>query len=297
MERLPLVSVGLPVYNGAGFLRETVSSLLSQTCADFELIISDNASTDRTEDVCREVAAADSRVRYFRQPRNMGAPANWNFVVRQARARFFKWSSASDLCSQRFLAACLQPLLEDDSIVLCYGRTSYIDDENRPVVLKDQCVEALNELPSERFRHICLNLSLNNEQYGLMRRDALLKTRLDRPYPHGDLVLMAELALLGKFKLLPETLLLRRAAPGHWTGMMGAEELDALFWPGRRPKAPVLYLRRHLDYMRSALSSPVSWPERLRAAEFALRFAYWRRDELKRDLLQVMRLGRTPAGS
>jgi glycosyltransferase involved in cell wall biosynthesis len=286
--------MGVPVYNEENYLRETLESLLAQTCGDFEIIVSDNASTDGTEAICREFAAADPRLRYIRQTANIGAPANWNFVAREARGRYFKWSSASDLVLPHFLQSCIQPMEADSSIVLCYGKTSYIDGEGKPFQFRDNDVEALEERPSERFERICQYLSVNNEQYGLMRRDALLKTRLDRMYPHGDLVLMAELALLGKFKLLSEHLLIRRAAEGHWTGMMPDEEINALFWPGARPKARIFYIRRHLDYLWTAMSSPVSIGERLRAFQYALRLAYWRKRELRRELGVLLLRNGTP---
>ncbi len=77
---MPAVSIGLPVYNGDNFLAEAIDSILRQTMEDFELIISDNASTDRTEEICREYAAGDSRIRYYRNESNLGAMANYNLV-------------------------------------------------------------------------------------------------------------------------------------------------------------------------------------------------------------------------
>ena len=76
LGKSPRVSIGMPVYNGAAFLKESLDSLLSQTYGDFELIISDNASTDETESICRSYAAGDPRVRYQRQEENRGANAH-----------------------------------------------------------------------------------------------------------------------------------------------------------------------------------------------------------------------------
>ena len=214
MPSAPLVSVGLPVFNGEGFLPATLASVMGQTFSDFELVISDNASTDRTAEICQDLARSDSRVRYFRQRVNIGAPANWNFVAREARGRFFKWCSASDVCLPQLLEVCSAQLLKQPQAVLCAGKTGYVDESGNAVKMPENDIESLELRPSERFRHICLNLCINNAQYGLIRRAALMQTRLDRPYPHGDRVLMAELAMLGKFVLLPETLLLRRASSG-----------------------------------------------------------------------------------
>lgn len=289
MIEAPLVSIGLPVYNGEAHLQTVIESLLSQTLKNFELIISDNASSDRTEEICTEFARRDSRIRYIRQVRNLGAPANWNLVVRLGRGRFFKWASDSDVCDPKFLESCVRSMVEDESIVLCLGSTRYVDDRGDPITVDVRDLEVLEPRPSDRFRRVCMNLAMNNEQYGVIRTDVLLRTRLDRPYPHGDLVLMAELALLGKFKLLPEVLLTRRIAPGHWARMMSREALDRMFWPNDRPRARIVMLRRHLDYMRTALTAPIDWPERLSAAGFAMRFAYWKKREIGEDVISLIR--------
>ena len=210
-------------------------------------------------------------------------------MAREARGRFFKWCSASDVCLPQLLEVCSAQLLKQPQAVLCAGKTGYVDESGNAVKMPENDIESLELRPSERFRHICLNLCINNAQYGLIRRAALMQTRLDRPYPHGDRVLMAELAMLGKFVLLPETLLLRRASPEHWTTMMSTDQLDALFWPGAKPRHSALIIRRHLDYVRAALTSPVRMSERLRATAFALRFAYWRKSDIVRDLVESVR--------
>ena len=101
------VSIGVPVYNGEEFLEETLDSLLSQTFEDFELIISDNASTDGTGDIARRVAARDSRVRYHRRHQNLGLAANYNGLVTMASGELFKWATADDPCRPAFLEQCL----------------------------------------------------------------------------------------------------------------------------------------------------------------------------------------------
>lgn len=93
----PQVSIGMPVHNGARFIREAIDSLLAQTFSDFELIISDNASIDITEAICREYAAMDQRIRYVRQPENLGATANFIFVLDKAVGRYFMWAAADDI--------------------------------------------------------------------------------------------------------------------------------------------------------------------------------------------------------
>ena len=103
MPAHPRVSIGLPVYNGELFLENALDSILSQTYSDFELIISDNASDDKTEEICRSYAARDKRVRYSRNAHNLGAAPNYNRVYHLARGRYFKWASHDDVLAPEFL--------------------------------------------------------------------------------------------------------------------------------------------------------------------------------------------------
>jgi glycosyltransferase involved in cell wall biosynthesis len=93
---IPKVSIGMPVFNGEKFIREALDSLLAQTFTDFELIISDNASTDATETICREYEVRDERVRYVRQVENLGAAANFQFVLDEGRGEYFMWAAHDD---------------------------------------------------------------------------------------------------------------------------------------------------------------------------------------------------------
>src|SRR5919112_5909956 len=106
MTARPRVTIGLPVYNGERFLEQALDGLLAQTFTDFELIISDNASTDRTPEICQAYAARDSRIRYVRQPENIGAGPNHNILVPMARGEYFKWASHDDLYDPDLVAKC-----------------------------------------------------------------------------------------------------------------------------------------------------------------------------------------------
>ena len=177
----PLVSIGLPVYNGERFLAQALDSLLGQTLQDFELIISDNASTDGTADICLDYAARDARIRYIRQPSNIGAPRNWNFVALEARGRYFKWASADDFCDPRMLEKCVAVLSADPSVVLCYGRACIVDEEtgeHRPFA---HDFSAVDPRPSERFKTVFRSLVLKQRAQGVIRLDVLRRTSLEPP--------------------------------------------------------------------------------------------------------------------
>ena len=105
---VPLVSMGMPVYNGAKYLREALDSLLAQTYKDFELVISDNASTDDTAKICQEYARKDRRIRYIRRKENVGGWKNFDFVRREARGRYFVWAAHDDLRGKSYLEKCLK---------------------------------------------------------------------------------------------------------------------------------------------------------------------------------------------
>jgi hypothetical protein len=165
-----------------------------------------------------------------------------------------------------------------------FGKTSYVDDGGEPVILPDRDVEVREDSPYVRFRKVCDHLSMNNEQYGLIRRDALMRTGLVRPYPHGDLVLMAELALLGTFKRIPSHVLVRRLDERDWTGMMSRETFDSLFWPDSQPQVRFDLTRRHLDYFGIGFCHDLSLAERFRVTQHALRMAYWGRRKIAAEL-------------
>jgi glycosyltransferase involved in cell wall biosynthesis len=269
----PLVTIGLPVYNGVRYLAQALESLLGQTLADLEVVISDNASTDGTSEMCLAYAARDSRIRYFRQELNIGAPRNWNFVAQQARGKYFKWASANDFCEDQMLEKCVAVLDADPGAVLCHGRTCIVDEEtseHRPFA---HDYSAMQPRPSERFRTVCRSLVLNNAQSGVIRLQALWRTRLDRPYPHGDLVLMAELALHGRFVLLPDILLYRRMGRETWSMQLKPAALQSLFHPGTQATPRLDRWRLHADYLSTVLRAPIATTEKLRILPLVARHA------------------------
>ena len=131
LSNKPCVSIGLPVYNGEKFLKETLDSILAQTFEDFELIISDNASTDRTEEICKEYAAKDRRIRYYRNKENLGAGWNNNRVFELCTGEYFKWNAHDDVCAPEFLERCIKVLVQDPTVVLCYPKVTVIDEQGK----------------------------------------------------------------------------------------------------------------------------------------------------------------------
>jgi glycosyltransferase involved in cell wall biosynthesis len=289
----PTVSIGVPAYNGERHLRAAIESLLGQTFEDFELIISDNASIDSTRDICEEFSRRDARVRYHRQPTNIGVARNWNFVARAGRGRYFKWASANDTCEPSMLAQCVKVLDEIPSAVLCYGRTRLIDDAGAIIELYKDDLAVTEDRASYRFRTLTYKLALNNAQSGLIRMNTLRHTRLVRPYIGGDLPLMAEIALLGKFWLLPDYLLNRRISEGSFSRLMSRREL-ATFWdPTSSSSGRLDVLRLHQDYIASVLRISVPLRDRVASLLIALRSMYWDHGEILRELREWIRQNRS----
>jgi glycosyltransferase involved in cell wall biosynthesis len=280
----PLVTIGVPVYNGAAFLTQTLESLLAPKLADFELLIADNASTDATPQICAAFAARDPRVRVIRHPVNIGAPRNWNCLVHEARGTYFKWASSSDRCAPGLLESCVKVLEADPGVVLCYGRTQLTDGDGRPteVYAGDQDIQLPR--PSERFEKVCRELRLNNPMCGVIRTAALRRTGLDRLYPGGDMVLTAELALYGRICLLPEVTLYRRLSEGTFTSMLTPLQAQRMYDPQAVRPLRLLNLRRHLDNFASIARAPIPAMEKLRAYRSAAKLLRWDRRKLWHEL-------------
>ncbi|HTT66619.1 MAG TPA: glycosyltransferase family 2 protein [Gemmatimonadales bacterium] len=293
MRGHPLVSVGVPVYNAERFLARALDSLLGQTLSDFELIISDNASADGTAGICEQYARADRRVRYVRQARNIGAARNWNVVAREARGVFFKWASGNDTCAPTMLEQCVRALQADPGVVLCYGRTELVDERDQPIERYAGDLAFEEERAAERFERVCSEMALNNAQCGVMRRDALRRTALDRPFAAGDVALMAELALYGKFRLLPEVLLYRRQSPGAFSLLLSPLERRRFHDPQAKAPMKLFRVRHHVDHLRSIARAPLPAREKLRVLGTALRLARWDRVHIWRELRSL--LGGAPA--
>jgi glycosyltransferase involved in cell wall biosynthesis len=212
MNAAPRLTVGLPVYNGEKYLAESLDALLGQSYGEYELIISDNASTDGTEEICRDYLARDERISYVKQPVNIGAAPNHNYVFEQSRTELFKWASHDDLYGRDLLLRCVEALDADRDLVLAHAWQAIID-ENGDVVLKvDYPLDTDNPSAPERFRSMLLTVG-GDDFYGVIRSEVLRRTPLHASYHHADRTIMAELALHGRFHQVPELLYFRRDHP------------------------------------------------------------------------------------
>ena len=217
----PTVSVGIPVYNGAKFLASALDSLLSQTFTDIEIIISDNASTDLTPEICRRYASRDGRIRYVRQKHNQGAAWNFCEVYKLSVGRYFKWAAADDICSPTYIERCVDVLDRDPTVVCCHSRTRKIDRDGNPLEhLPDptivmsrfpkRCMNGSSRYTARRYLDVLLTSGWGARCFGVIRSEALRNSQLILPTFGSEKVLMAELSLIGRYHDLPETLWYQR---------------------------------------------------------------------------------------
>ena len=211
----PLVSVGLFVYNGEQFLEEALHSILNQTFTAFELIISDNASTDRTGEIAEAYAKRDHRIRYYRSEKNMGAGWNACRVYELATGRYFKWAAVDDLLEPDFLRRCVEILESDPDCVVAYAKTKEVDENGTFIKNYLTPMRADSKDPVDRFRAMLLPLHMCYQIYGVMRMSALRQIPPQGIYVNGDGVLLTRMSLLGRFYELPEHLFISRRHSGQ----------------------------------------------------------------------------------
>jgi glycosyltransferase involved in cell wall biosynthesis len=288
-RRIPRVTVGLPVYNGERYLRECLESLLAQDFTDFELIISDNGSTDATEAICRDFSARDSRIRYLREPENRGGAWNFNRLPALARGEYFRWVCHDDRCDPTHLRTCVEALDQaPGSVILVFTGTAFIDELGAPTRRTEEMLDTRGLPPHHRYRKVARTVRYSNAMFGLFRLAPLLKTRLHAPYANSDYVLFGELALLGEFWELPGHLFHRRLHPEMSRKLNRTQESVAIWFDtskrGRRFYFPELSLIR--DQIGAVLRAPIGALEKLKALWVVPRV--WmrrRRSYIARELL------------
>jgi len=301
--RTPRVSIGLPVRNGERYLAAALDSLLAQTFTDFEVIISDNASTDATPEICLAYAARDGRIRYSRLERDIGGFPNHNRVVELAVGEYFTWASHDDLRAPDHLAQCVTVLDQDPGVVLCFSRVDQIDELGARLPEREFLARLGSADPCERWFDLVHGDWVYDPIYGVIRRDVLRRTNLLRPYADADRNLLAELALHGSFHRIGEALFCRRIHAGQSTRAFPTRR-SRIAWiaPDRAGDIAFPVLRQAWEWFRVLTRASLPWPVRWRCARIAGRWVLdWRRlmyDELgfaARALVGRMFFRRSPA--
>ncbi|WP_421656858.1 glycosyltransferase family 2 protein [Leptothermofonsia sp. ETS-13] len=284
----PRVSIGLPVFNGEAYLREAIDSLLVQTFTDFELIISDNASIDKTEEICKEYSIKDNRIRYYRNEQNIGAIPNHNLTFQLSRGEFFKWAAHDDLHSPDYLQRCVEILQQDESVILCYAKTTLIDKDGKIVGKYNATQKADSLKPNERFRDIILYEYRCYQIYGVMRSSILKKVPPLGNFQSSDNAFLARLSLLGRFYEIPEYLFFNRRHSMQGSAIVAEAGLQAYgsFFSSKQDGSIDLPRWRMLKkHCASVWDASLSWHERLSCWRHIPTWLYEKRHGLKEDLL------------
>ncbi|MEH2346789.1 MAG: glycosyltransferase [Nostoc sp.] len=305
----PRLSIGLPVYNGEKFIKEAIDSLLAQTFEDFELIISDNASTDKTEEICRAYAEKDKRICYYRNDKNIGCARNFNRVFKLSSGEYFKWAAYDDLHAPDFIEKCVEVLDQDPSIILCHSQTYFIDEEgsflqNYNIKLKADALK-----PHKRFNEL-LTKHLCYQCYGVIRSNALRMIPQMGGYGNADGILLLRLGILGRFYEIPEYLFFARSHPQQsmsmyfpnymlFTNNTKKPSLSMLpdfyaytVWFDSAKKGQILlpHWRIIWEYLLSIWRSPLSWDDRLRCHLSLYRQLKGTEYLLLKDLIKVLQV-------
>jgi glycosyltransferase involved in cell wall biosynthesis len=274
MSSKPRLSIGLPVFNGEKYLKDALDSILAQTYTDFELIISDNASTDRTPQICREYAAKDHRIRYYRNEQNLGASKNFNHAFELSSGEYFKWIAHDDVLAPEFIEKCISVLDRDPSVVLCYPKAGRIDEHGTLVGTYDRPRDKVKLDFQKSYERFGLLLSISNPCwpiFGVIRASALRMTPLFGDYIDADNTLLPEVSLLGRLFQIPEYLYFRRDHPEAYNRkycqQVGARSVnkysEQMAWWTKTGWTRLPWWRICKEYFRSVKRAPLKWPERL----------------------------------
>jgi glycosyltransferase involved in cell wall biosynthesis len=290
MPVAPYVTVGLPVYNGERLLGRAVESLLAQTFENFELVISDNGSTDRTESICRAFAGRDPRVRYHRNAENVGAARNFNRVFELGRAPYFRWAAHDDMCRPDFLARCVEVLDREPDVSLVYTRAVDVDEQDRPIKEYAPSSLATQARAADRVRDLLRNPSPCFEAFALMRREQLSQTDLIGAYTASDRTLLLEMAMRGRFHQVPEVLFLHgQHAERSVARFRCARAMNAWFDPSRAGKFTFPTWRLMNEYRRAIRRAPVDRPTRSQCERHLARWASANARPLAREVAAGVR--------
>jgi len=286
----PIVSIGMPVYNGEDLLSETLDSILAQTFANFEVVISDNASTDATPQICRAYSRRDQRIRYERADLGISIPNNFKRAFHLSHGQYFKWHAHDDLLHPEFLSHCVTILNGDPTTLVVGTRYGLIETDGSAVPFDAKLGKFVTSYGEKisvpgragtdalasgdrltRFRSMLFDVRGADEGkyiFGLIRSEALAATRLNEGYIGGDKVLLARLSLVGRFTEVTDELFFRRYHPGHVAGAEGDTWLGHIRLAKKlepdRPLTPFPLARQVSGYLRAISDANITRAEKVR---------------------------------
>jgi glycosyltransferase involved in cell wall biosynthesis len=285
----PVVSIGLPVFNGEQFLEQSLDSALAQTYSNFEVIISDNASTDRTASICERYVERDARIRYYRQPRTRAVTWNFRQVAMLARGEYFLWMAHDDLFAPQYIERCLEFLRKNPGTAVCYSKAIEIDEAGKPLASKEELLKADAGTPHQRFRELIRMEHSCESLFGMMRTSVLRKTSIHGDFPDSDRCVLAELGLYGKLHQLSEYLFFHREHGQRITKQFPTRQERMLrLNPERSLRLVFPHFRQFREYVAAIHRAPLGWRESFRCYMQMLGWLWDYRDRLVADLKYVL---------
>jgi hypothetical protein len=266
----PLVSIGVPVYNGERYLRLALESLVTQDYPNLEVIISDNASTDQTSEICREYARRDSRVVYHPAEKNMGVIWNFNRVFELSHGKYFLWAAFDDLRDSDYVSSCVGALEKQPDAVLCSTDIHFIDEYGETMELPawEYGVRPTGRSAWERVMKVARS-HVAYDIYAMTRRSALQQVRRSVLTWGFDFVVLLELCLRGPVAYVAEPLFSYRQFK------VKTQQGIAVLLTGspQQGQVPVCWSCMTLELLRSIWLAPAGWAKKvLYSAGFMINF-------------------------
>ena len=229
----PLVTIGIPVFNGEKYIRKAIDSILAQTFCNFNCIISDNGSTDQTEIICKEYEKKDERITYVKQGENRGVDFNFRFVLSKAKSKYFVWLAYDDYWESTFLEKNTKILEENHDVVGSIGIVKFIGikdfhiKKNLVFKIKNKMRRGSND-QYEKYAHVrpvsgiyekkvstYLRFDQASFVYGLFRTDKLQNRMVSAEQAGWDLLLIFNILKDGDLHVVDEILLYRFVSGVH----------------------------------------------------------------------------------
>lgn len=275
MNKQPYVSIGMPVYNGENFVRYAIDSILNQTYKDFELIIIDNASQDRTREICEHYASGDKRVRYSRNRENIGAAPNYNKTFYQSKGIYFKWMAHDDVLAPEFLEEAVDILDRNHDVIAVQSEVQVINERGEIIEnYKNDLLNMGSRSPSKRYGDFLLGDHGCFDVFSLIRKDVMAKTKLHGSHLAADRNLLAELGLRGRFYKIPRYLFFVREHPSRSIRIGPQTPQSRGQWFDKRNVGKRMYERPKLfwEYWKAIYRVSLPFRERARAYKYLMKW-------------------------
>jgi glycosyltransferase involved in cell wall biosynthesis len=289
----PKVVVGLPVYNGQRHLGAAIESHLSQSFGDFELVISDNGSTDATQQICEDYAARDRRVRYLRSPENRGILWNHRRVLESIRpsTKYFRWAGADDVVGPGLFEAMVAILDARPEVVAVMPDTRNIDDCGAVVGSMARTLDLQAVSVVDRARDVLLANYQHVIAYGLLRAPVLKAMRTQPDYIGWDPIFLWELALRGQIVQTEGPVLFRRFHRGSISRVKTVKEMRKWVEPNAKAGMSFPHWTWAFERWQTLLCAPISGRDKRAIARTLARVTLWQRLALANDVVQACRRG------